>query len=110
MAGNTAPHRLSRFEPEHLERLYAKMQRSSLAAGTAHHVHRTVRYALTEAVRRRHLAQNPALLAKAPKLADDEPEPHEHGPYETANETSRDAEPGRERWRLGIMPSQRGGG
>jgi len=69
-------HKLDRLEPEHLEKLYAKMQRSGLSAGTAHHVHRTVRNALNEAVRRRHLAQNPALLAKAPKLTDEEPEPY----------------------------------
>jgi integrase len=70
-------HRLDRLEPEHLERLYVKMQCNGLAAGTAHHVHRTVRNALNEAVRRRHLAHNPALLAKAPKLAEEEPEPYD---------------------------------
>jgi excisionase family DNA binding protein len=68
-------HWLDRLEPEHLEKLYAKMQRSGLAAGTAHHVHRTIRNALNEAVRRGHLGRNPVLLAKAPKLTDEEPEP-----------------------------------
>jgi integrase len=69
-------HKLDRLEPEHLEKLYAKMQHGGLSAGTAHHVHRTIRNALNEAVRRRHLAQNPALLAKAPKLSDEETEPY----------------------------------
>jgi integrase len=69
-------HLLDRLEPEHLEKLYAKMQHGGLAAGTAHHVHRTVRNALNEAVRRGYLGRNPVLLAKAPKLADEEPEPY----------------------------------
>lgn len=69
-------HWLDRLEPEHLEKLYAKMQRNGLAAGTAHHVHRTIRNALNEAVRRGHLGRNPVLLAKAPKLTDEEPEPY----------------------------------
>ncbi len=70
-------HRLDRLEPEHLEKLYAKMQRNGSAAGTAHHVHRTIRNALNEAVRRGHLGRNPVLFAKAPKLSDDEPEPYD---------------------------------
>ena len=61
-------HWLDKLEPEHLENLYAKMQRNGSSAGTAHHVHRTIRNALNEAVRRGHLARNPVLLAKAPKL------------------------------------------
>ena len=70
-------HWLDKLEPEHLERLYAKMQASGLSAGTAHHVHRTARNALNEAVRRQHLVRNPALLAKAPALSDEEIEPYE---------------------------------
>jgi integrase len=69
-------HRLEKLEPEHLEKLYARMQASGLKAGTAHHVHRTIRNALNEAVRRRHITQNPALIAKAPKLTDEEIEPY----------------------------------
>jgi integrase len=69
-------HWLDRLAPDHLERLYAKMIREGKAAGTAHHVHRTIRNALNEAKRRGHIAQNPALLAKAPRLPDDEAEPY----------------------------------
>ena len=58
-------HRLEKLEAEHLERLYAKMQKNGLKPGTAHHVHRTIRNALNQAVRRGHLVQNPALIAKA---------------------------------------------
>jgi integrase len=59
-----------------LERLYAKMQKSGSAAGTAHHAHRTIRTALNEAVRRGHLTSNPATLAKAPRLAEEEVVPY----------------------------------
>jgi integrase len=69
-------HRLERLAPEHAERLYAKMQQSGLSAGTAHHAHRTLRNALNEAVRREHLARNPVLQAKAPKLAEEEVDPY----------------------------------
>lgn len=69
-------HRLDKLEPEHVESLYAKLQRQGKSAGTAHHVHRTLRAALNEAVRRGHLARNPAALAKAPTLRDEEVEPY----------------------------------
>lgn len=69
-------HRLERLAPEHAEKLYAKMQQGGLSAGTAHHVHRTLRNALNEAVRREHLARNPVLQAKAPKLAEEEVDPY----------------------------------
>ncbi|WP_327744100.1 site-specific integrase [Streptomyces europaeiscabiei] len=69
-------HRLEKLEPEHLERFYRKMRANGSAAGTAHQAHRTVRTALNEAVRRRHLATNPASIAKAPKLDEEEVEPY----------------------------------
>ncbi|MEV7197152.1 site-specific integrase [Streptomyces sp. NPDC093510] len=69
-------HRLEKLEPEHLERLYWKMQANGSAAGTAHQVHRTVKTALNEAVRRRHLTLNPASVAKAPKVEEEEVEPY----------------------------------
>ncbi|WP_079042048.1 site-specific integrase [Streptomyces aureus] len=46
------------------------------SAGTAHHVHRTVRVALGEAVRRGHVAKNVAEIAKAPRLEEEEIEPY----------------------------------
>ncbi|MFF9918986.1 tyrosine-type recombinase/integrase [Streptomyces globisporus] len=69
-------HRLEKLQPEHLERFYKKMQDSGSAAGTAHQVHRTVRTALNEAVRRAHLTVNPATIAKAPRLEEEEVEPY----------------------------------
>ena len=70
-------HRLERLTPDHVERLYAKLQHSGLSPGGVHHVHRTLRAALNEAVRRSHLTRNPVLLAKAPKLDDDDVEPYD---------------------------------
>jgi len=69
-------HRLEKLEPEHLERFYRKMQANGSAAGTAHQAHRTIRTALNEAVRRRHLTINPASIAKAPKVEEEEVEPY----------------------------------
>jgi integrase len=69
-------HRLEKLAPEHVERLYARLGRSGLAPGGVHHVHRTLRAALNEAVRRSHLTRNPVLLAKAPKLAEKDVEPY----------------------------------
>jgi integrase len=69
-------HRLDRLEPEHLEKLYVRMMKSGSAPATAHQAHRTIRTALNEAVRRGHLARNPAMLAKAPRLRDAEVEPY----------------------------------
>jgi integrase len=70
-------HRLDKLTPEHLEKLYARMQRGGSSPGTAHHVHRTVRAALNVAVRRGHIAKNPAMLAKAPSVEDIEVEPYD---------------------------------
>jgi integrase len=69
-------HRLEKLEPEHLERFYKKMQQSGSSAGTAHQAHRTIRTALNEAMRRRHLTANPVTIAKAPRLDEEEVEPY----------------------------------
>src|SRR5262249_11681456 len=69
-------HRLDRLEPEHLEKLYARMLSRGSATATAHQAHRTLRAALNEAVRRGHLGRNPATLAKAPRVTETEIEPY----------------------------------
>ncbi|MFD6114727.1 tyrosine-type recombinase/integrase [Streptomyces yangpuensis] len=69
-------HRLEKLDPEHLERFYKKMQDNGSAAGTAHQAHRTIRTALNEAVRRKHLTANPASIAKAPRVEEEEVEPY----------------------------------
>lgn len=70
-------HRLDRLTPDHIQRFYAKIQAGALSPGRAHHVHRTLRAALNEAVRKSHLSRNPVLLAKAPRSHPDEVEPYE---------------------------------
>lgn len=72
-------HRIDKLQPEHLEALYRRMQETDyrpgekpLSPGTVHLAHRTVRVALNEAVRRRHLVENPAQIAKPPRLEEDE--------------------------------------
>src|SRR5205814_1587310 len=69
-------HRLDKLEPEHLERLYANMQRNGSSPGTAHQAHRTLRTALNVAMRRGYIVRNPATLAKAPRLSEEEIEPY----------------------------------
>jgi len=69
-------HRLDRLEPEHLERLYKRMVERGSRPATAHQVHRTARVALGEALRRGHIARNPAALAKPPRIQSDPIEPY----------------------------------
>ncbi|ROP39114.1 tyrosine-type recombinase/integrase [Saccharothrix texasensis] len=76
LAPGIGAHRLTKLEPEHLEKLYRKMMREGASAATAHQAHRTVRAALNVAVRRRHITENPALLARAPKIEETEVEPY----------------------------------
>jgi hypothetical protein len=42
------------------------MIRSGLAAGTVHHAHRTLRASLSEAVKRKHVALNVAIVTTPP--------------------------------------------
>lgn len=73
-------HRINKLQPEHLESLYRRMQkpdyrthtRKPLKPATVHLAHRTLRVALNEAVKRRHLADNPARIAKPPRVEEDE--------------------------------------
>ncbi|QNA74178.1 site-specific integrase [Streptomyces sp. So13.3] len=69
-------HRLDKLEPEHLERLYTKMQRNGSKPATAHQAHRTIRLALNEAMRRGHIVRNVASLAKAPRITEEEVDPY----------------------------------
>ncbi len=48
---------------------------SGLAPGTVHHVHRTLRAAFSEAVLRKHATVNVAMIAKAPRVDEEEIEP-----------------------------------
>ena len=65
-------HRLRKLEPEHLEKLYTKMAEAGAKPGTVHQVHRTAKTAFTVAFDRGRMVTNPAKLAKAPRLDEDE--------------------------------------
>ena len=69
-------HRIDKIEPDHFEKLYAKMIAQGKKPATAHQVHRAARTAFGEAVRRGHIIRNPVQLAKPPRLDDSEVEPY----------------------------------
>ncbi|HEY9411437.1 MAG TPA: site-specific integrase [Jiangellaceae bacterium] len=68
-------HRTDRLQPEHLERFYAKLSASGLRPATVHQIHRTLRTALNEAMRRGQMVRNPASVAKSPRLVEEEIDP-----------------------------------
>ncbi|MFC9971830.1 tyrosine-type recombinase/integrase [Spirillospora sp. NPDC127200] len=103
-------HRLDKLSPEHCEKLYAKLQeQQGLSAGTAHHVHRTLRNALNVAVRRGHLGTNPVLLATAPKLDEEEPEPYELDEIKRLLKIAQEQERNGARWVLALALGLRQG-
>lgn len=59
---------LTRLTPERLERLYRDKLAEGLAPRSVHHLHVVLGTALAKAVRRRHLAENPARLAEPPRI------------------------------------------
>jgi excisionase family DNA binding protein len=67
--------RMSEIQPEHLEEHYCRMLADGLSPHTIHAVHRVLRSALNEAVRRHRLVANPALIARPPRREDVEVEP-----------------------------------
>lgn len=70
-------HRITKVEPEKLEKLYAKKIAAGLKPGTVHQIHRTARTAFGEAHRRGRITSNPAALAKPPRLDEEEIDPFE---------------------------------
>ena len=67
--------RLDRLEPENIEAVYRRMLDAGAKPATAHQVHRTVRTALGEAVRRGHLGRNPAQFVRPPRIQQELVEP-----------------------------------
>jgi integrase len=103
-------HWMERLTPDHVERLYAKLRHGGLNPGGVHHVHRTLRAALNEAVRRSHLTRNPVLLAKAPKLDEEEIEPYDVPEIQRLLEAAakrRNGAGGRSRWLSGYPRARR---
>ncbi|NHA70160.1 tyrosine-type recombinase/integrase [Phycicoccus flavus] len=67
--------RLSELRPENLEELYRAMRRQGSSTHVVRAVHRVLRSSLNEAVRRRRLAHNPALVARPPRADQVEVDP-----------------------------------
>jgi len=71
-------HRIDRLQPEHLERFYANLSKKRTRRDTEfkpariHQIHRTVRTALGEAMRRGHITSNPSEIAKPPRVPEEE--------------------------------------
>ena len=102
-------HRTDRLQPEHLERLYAGMLAKGKKPATVHQVHRTLRAALNEAVRRGQLVRNPAQFAKAPRLVEDEIEPFTVGEARSVLEAARQRERNGARFALALTLGLRQG-
>lgn len=68
-------HRLDRLQPEHLDKLYAKMAAEGKASSHQLKVHRIISRALDIAVRRGKIARNVASLVDAPSLTEREIQP-----------------------------------
>jgi integrase len=69
-------HRIDKIQPDHFEKLYAKMIASGLKAATAHQVHRTARTAFGEAERRMLIGKNHVAFARPPRIDEFEVEPY----------------------------------
>ena len=102
-----ASHRLqrthagNRLEPEHLEKLYRKMLAAGSSAGRVHQVHRTIRTALNEAKRKKIITDNPAELARAPKVEPEEVEPYNVDEVQRILETA-DRKRNSARWAIAL--------
>jgi integrase len=67
-------HRIDKLQPEHIEKLYAKLRdrKPPLSSSSIYHVHATLRASLNEAMRRKHIVENPVLIARSPQLVEPE--------------------------------------
>jgi integrase len=101
-------HKINKLEPEHLERLYRKMTTAGAKPGRVHQVHRTIRAALNEAMRRRHITENPAILARAPKVDEEEVEPYTVAQIKSLLETAQQRR-NRARWAIALALGLRQG-
>lgn len=101
-------HKLDKLEPEHLELLYRKMIKAGAKPGRVHQVHRTIRAALNEAMRRKHITENPATLARAPKVEEGEVEPYTVAQVKSLLETAQQRR-NRARWAIALALGLRQG-
>jgi len=100
--------RMREIQPEHLEAHYRRMQTEGHSAHTIRAVHRVLRSALNEAVRRRRLATNPVLIARPPRVEAVEIEPlsieESKRVLQAAHSTLQPA-----RWSIALSPGMRQG-
>lgn len=68
-------HRIHRLEPEHVEKLYARLRKGGAQPATLQQVHRTLRATLNEAERRERIGRNPMAVVKSPATAEKEIDP-----------------------------------
>jgi integrase len=101
-------HRLERLTPEHIEKLMRRMQDEGSKPATAHQSFRTLRTALNEAMRRGHITQNPASLAKSPRLSIVEIEPYSVAEVQRILGTARTRRNGA-RWAIALALGLRQG-
>lgn len=102
-------HKLRGLRPEHLEKLYVRMQQNGSKPATAQHVHRTVRAALAEAERRGYITSNPASIAKAPRVEDSDVEPFTIDEVRQILEAAATLPRNSTRWALALAPGLRQG-
>jgi|GEM_PF-3948287 len=58
---------LERLRPQDVRRLYGQLLANGVSVGMVHHIHRTLRAALTQAVTWGHLSANPAAKIALPR-------------------------------------------
>ncbi|GAA1566122.1 site-specific integrase [Kribbella sancticallisti] len=104
-------HKLDKLQPEHLERLYTRMQDAGARPGTAHQVHRTIRTALGVAEARGHIKSNPATKAKSPRSDIEQEEEIEPYTVKEIQAILREADKGRNsaRWAIALALGLRQG-
>lgn len=70
-------HKMDKIQPEHFERLYAKMLKAGHKPGGVHQIHRTARTAFRQAKKREVITKDPFEVVKAPPVDEEEVEPFE---------------------------------
>jgi len=68
-------HKIDRLEPEHIEKLYARLRKDGAQPATMQQIHRTLRAAFNEAQRRQRIERNPMAVVKSPPTVDKEINP-----------------------------------
>ncbi|AIJ26596.1 integrase (recombinase) [Amycolatopsis methanolica 239] len=68
-------HKLTRLEPEHIERFYARLRKEGAKSATLQQVHIALRASLNAAERRNRITRNPIRAVRSPKIEETEIEP-----------------------------------